>query len=451
VNAHVVPIFKKGAKSKPSNYRPISLTSVICRLLETILKNNILDHLLDNNLIKSSQHGFLPHKSCTTNLLEFLETATSAVDQGDAMDVLYLDYAKAFDKVPHKKLLAKMEALNISGNVLNWTKSWLTDRRQKVTLNGEKSEWEPVKSGVPQGSVLGPVAFTIFINDLDTAVGQHAKIFKFADDTKITRKVSSEEDQADMQNTINNLTSWAENWGMSFNKTKCKIMHIGRNNPKFDYSMDGHILEKVTEERDIGVIISSDLKPIKHCEAAASKAKIVLGQMSRSFHFRDRHVFKRLYTTYVRPHLEFAVPVWSPATVTEINVLENVQQRAIQMISGLNSSTYEGKLKELGLDTLEERRKRFDMIQVYRVLHKKDRVTETTWFRRTANQHNRTTRQAADMLNLYKSPCTSEMRRNFFSQRVIDQWNNLPIEIRNSASVNQFKNGLKAMSNAGPE
>lgn len=450
-DAHVVPIFKKGAKSKPSNYRPISLTSVICRLLETILKNNILDHLLDNNLIKSSQHGFLPHKSCTTNLLEFLETATSAVDQGDAMDVLYLDYAKAFDKVPHKKLLAKMEALNISGNVLNWTKSWLTDRRQKVTLNGEKSEWEPVKSGVPQGSVLGPVAFTIFINDLDTAVGQHAKIFKFADDTKITRKVSSEEDQADMQNTINNLTSWAENWGMSFNKTKCKIMHIGRNNPKFDYSMDGHILEKVTEERDIGVIISSDLKPIKHCEAAASKAKIVLGQMSRSFHFRDRHVFKRLYTTYVRPHLEFAVPVWSPATVTEINVLENVQQRAIQMISGLNSSTYEGKLKELGLDTLEERRKRFDMIQVYRVLHKKDRVTETTWFRRTANQHNRTTRQAADMLNLYKSPCTSEMRRNFFSQRVIDQWNNLPIEIRNSASVNQFKNGLKAMSNAGPE
>ena len=238
---------------------------------------------------------------------------------------------------------------------------------------------------------------------------------------------------------------------MSFNKTKCKIMHIGRNNPKFAYSMDGHILEKVTEERDIGVIISSDLKPTKHCEAAASRAKIVLGQMSRSFHFRDRHVFKRLYTTYVRPHLEFAVPVWSPSTVAEIEALENVQKKSVQMIGGLTADNYEDKLKELGLDTLEERRKRFDMVQVYRILHRKDRVSEETWFRRTVNEHNRTTRQSADILNLYKPPCVSELRRTFFSQRVIDQWNQIPLEIRQSTSVKSFKEAMKAMSNAEVE
>ena len=362
-DAHVVPIFKKGAKSKPCNYRPISLTSVVCRLMETLLKNEIIRHLNNNNLIRPSQHGFLPNKSCATNLLTFLERSTSEVDQGNSVDVLYLDYAKAFDKVPHKKLLAKIEALKVNGKILGWIRSWLTDRRQKVTLNNKYSEWKPVTSGVPQGSVLGPVAFTIFINDLDMSVGDSAEIYKFADDTKIAKKIGGEEDQRSMQAVINNLLIWAQNWGMTFNRSKCKVMHIGRNNPKYDYVMDGHVLEKATEEKDIGVIISHDLKPNKQCIFAASKAKIVLGQMSRSFHYRDRHVFKRLYTTYVRPHLEFSTPVWSPGNMAEINLLEDVQKAAVQMISGLGSITYEDKLKELRLETLEDRRKVFDMTQ----------------------------------------------------------------------------------------
>ena len=447
-DAHVVPIFKKGAKSKPCNYRPISLTSVVCRLMETLLKNEIIRHLSDNNLIRPSQHGFLPNKSCATNLLTFLERTTSEVDQGNSIDVLYLDYAKAFDKVPHKKLLAKIEALKVTGKVLNWIKSWLTDRRQKVTLNSKYSEWKPVTSGVPQGSVLGPVAFTIFINDLDMSVGEAAEVYKFADDTKIAKKIAGEQDQTSLQAIINNLVTWAENWGMSFNKSKCKVMHIGRNNPKYDYVMEGHVLDKATEEKDIGVIISHDLKPNKQCIAAASKAKVVLGQMSRSFHYRDRHVFKRLYTTYVRPHLEFSTPVWSPGTTAEVNLLESVQKAAIQMISGLSSTTYEDKLKELKLETLEERRKIFDMAQVFKILHRKDNVSEDTWFRRTTNEHERVTRQSADPFNLSKQNSASEIRRNFFSQRIIDDWNSLPSSVKNLPNVDCFKRQLRKMYTA---
>jgi hypothetical protein len=258
------------------------------------------DHLLRNALLANSQHGFMPNKSCCTNLLEFFEKVTSVIDQGSPFDVIFLDFAKAFDKVPKERLLEKLRAHGVRGELLEWVRAWLTDRKQRVVLNGECSSWEEVLSGVPQGSVTGPPLFTVFINDLDQAVKFIGLLKKFADDTKLGQ-TATQEGRAYLQRALDMLCEWASQWGVEFNVKKCKVMHLG-NNTEQEYYMNGHKLEVTEEERDIGVIVSKNLKPASQCKKAARTAQTVLSQISRAFHYRDRHVFIRLYVQYVTPH-----------------------------------------------------------------------------------------------------------------------------------------------------
>jgi len=218
----------------------------------------------------------------------------------------------------------------------------------------------------------------------------------------------------------------------------------GHNNTKQVYTMKGQQLEVTEEERDIGVTMSKNLKPSAQCAKAARTAQTVLAQISRAFHFRDRQIFVRLYVQNVRPQMEFSGPAWSPWLETDKEVLEKIQRRAVGMVSGLRADTYEERLRELGLTTLEERRHQADIIQTFKILHKKDSVRGETWFT-MASEANRATRRTADPLNLMQQPARLDIRRNFYSSRVVERWNEVPASLKQDKSVNAFKNGYKVI------
>ena len=213
-------------------------------------------------LIKTSQHGFTNGRYCPTNLLDFLKVVTTNADEGNPVDLIYLDFAKAFDKVPFIRLFKKIEAHGISGHVLNWIKNWLDGRRQKVCINKEFSNWANVTSGVPQGSVLGPILFSIYINDIDNSL--ISKICKFADDTKMCKNVGRLEDVISLQNDLNNLYKWSIDWQMQFNVDKCSVIHIGNKNLNNTYKLGNSNLRSSDKERDLGVIVDSGLKFAYH-------------------------------------------------------------------------------------------------------------------------------------------------------------------------------------------
>ena len=299
-----------------------------------------------------------------------------------------------------------------------------------------------MKSGVPQGSVLSPPLFTIFINDVDDYAQLIDLLVKFADDTQGLQEINGEEDINKLQLTLDRLVEWAEDWGMKFNIDKCKIMHVGRNNPWYEYFMAGTKLKVVEEEKDIGVTIHNSLKPRKHCKKVVDTENAVLRQLTKNFHFRDRHVFTRLYVQYVRPNLEFASPAWSPWTETDQALIEKVQVRALNCISGLQG-TYEEKCRELGLETLEERRRKQDLLQVYKICSGKDRVQPDLLFTNIGSNPDKHTHFTAGPLNITVKRSRLHIRKNSYAVRVAEDWNDLSHNKTTSRSVAMLKNAIK--------
>ena len=434
---------KKGSKDLPGNYRPGSLTCILCKVMESVIRDSIVEHLTSKSLLRQSQHGFMRGKSTVTNLLEYLEEMTNAIDRGEDIYVLYLDFSKAFDKVPIRRLLSNCEGLGIKGKLLGWVEQLLTGRRQRVVLNRKESEWGPIKSGVVQGSVLGPCLFLIFINDIDQAVeGLVGMLKKFADDTKWGKKVMSEEERLAFQQGVNNLQWWSTEWQMPSNSDKCHVLHVGRTNPRLKYTMGQGALEQ-EQEKEVGVIISENCKPSLQCAKAAQKANAVLGQLSKGVSYRDKDCFMSLYQTYVRPHLEYAVAAWSPWNQEDKEILESLQRRTVKMVTNLKGRTYSQRLKELGMITLEERRERGDLIQAYKVLTGKEMVSHQTWFQmNTEEVDRRQTRDRGGILSVERKEGRLEIRQHFWSVRVANKWNMLPDMVKSAATVDNFKNRL---------
>jgi len=450
--ANVSPIYKKGAKGEPGNYRPVSLTSVACKLFETLVRDAIIKHLDENNLVTDDQHGFVAGRSCATNLIEFYDKVTLAMDNSTPSDVVFLDFAKAFDKVPHKALLAKLRAYGIRGHVADWIENWLTDRKMRVVINGQKSGWMPIYSGVPQGSVLGPILFVIYINDIGAKL-KSAFFNMFADDTKIGRTIVNQDDVAKLQEALDGADQWSQKWGMPFNVAKCKVMHIGNNNPNHRYTMAGQALESTAAERDVGVQITPKMNWSEQCAKAAATGSRVLGQICRAFSYRDKRTFIRLYKSYVRPHLEFSSPAWNPWLARDIEILERVQMRAVKMVGGLAGTTYQERLDELGLQSLEARRNEADVLLMHKVIHGACKVNGEKWH--NARSGARTgarpqTRAATDLTRLEQPRARLEVRRNFYTVRIANGWNQLPQDLRETAKPSTFKQALRKLRAHAP-
>ena len=434
--ANVTCIHKSGDKTAASNYRPISITSILCRMLESIIKTVIMDHCNINNVFSDSQYGFRQRRGCILQLLKVFDDWSKFIDSDTPVDAVFLDFRKAFDCVPHKRLLMKIEKLGISGNLLKWIKDFLTDRQQRVLINGISSEWTEVSSGVPQGSVLGPLLFILYVNDLPSEVSSFCKLF--ADDAKLYKDLENLEDFEMIQNDIDKLCQWTIKWLMFFNVDKCKILHIGKDNPNFDYQMedkDGNStnLIVVNCEKDLGVYVQDNLKFDKHISLTVNRANRLVGLIKRAFSYLDEETLLVLYKTLIRPILDYGNLIWFPTLKKDIRAIENVQRRVTKILPQLSNLCYEDRLKQLSLSTLMYRRNRMDMIQVFKIVQNIDDISMNGLFEFSDTQ------TRGNSKKLKKPRALKTFRMNSFCVRTINKWNSLPDDIVNSKTVLCFK------------
>ena len=428
--ANVVPLHKKGCKTSACNYRPVSLTCILCKLYENIIREHIIKHVRDS--ITKKQHGFMPGRSCFSNLIETLDIVSDMLAKGDDVDIFYLDFQKAFDTVPHYRLYLKLSNFGIQGKILNSIFDFLSNRTYKVIVGDSKSGSFNVTSGVPQGSVLGPLLFLLYINDIPENIKNN--VFLFADDLKM---ISNAKEKQKNQNDLDSLVSWQNKWLLKFNTkdNKCKVMHIGKNNPQNQYNLEGVILPPVESEKDLGVLFTSNLDFHDYINSCINKANSCIAWVTRSLISRNSEVMLKIYKSMIRPHIEYCVQLWSPlpshGNWGVILALENVQRKFTRMIDNIGLLPYKERLEALGLTTLLERRARGDLIETFKILNN---------FSDYGSDLFKISRSGVNLLS--KPGDQHKFRYSFFSRRIINYWNRLPVNVKDSTSVENLKNNL---------
>ena len=378
--SHVAPLHKKGSRALPSNYRPISLTSHIIKIYERILRKQMVKHLESNNLLCKKQHGFRSGKSCLTQLLHHFDDIMDSLANGADTDAIYLDYAKAFDKVDHKLLLKKLELYGFHPKLICWIESFLFNRSQKVVVDGHMSIIALIISGVPQGTVLGPILFLIFINDITNCVA-YSTIRCFADDTRICKAIFDETNVAELQWDLEQVTQWSIRNNMTLHEDKFEyICHLANRQNllselpftalQYQYkTLSGTILTPVSELRDLGITVSNDLSWSAHIRSISNKARQMAAWVFSVFHTRSTDTMITLYKSMVRSHLEYCSPLWNPTKVADIQELESVQRTFTSKICGLQDHHYWDRLKSLSLMSLQRRRERYIVLHMWKILH----------------------------------------------------------------------------------
>ena len=348
------------------------------------------------------------------------------------MEVNYLDCRKAFDTVPHLRLIEKLQTLGVRGNILEWIKNFLLNRRQRVSIRGNTSSWLPVDSGVPQGSVLGPILFLFYINDL--VDGLECPVLLFADDAKIYKEIRSQEDIDMLTRDMLKIEEWSKKWLLTFNEDKCSTMHIGKDNQKTDYVLNNKTLNKTTLEKDLGVFVSNDLKPSQHVAKVTARANGIIGLVKKNFDYLDAETILSIHCTMIRPILEYAVQSWCPYLQKDIDELEKIQHRITKLVPGFQDLPYEERCRRLKLPSLEDRWQRGDLIEVYKILRGHEGSKYTKFFKLSEN----TTRGHKWKLDK-REHHKSLLRGGWFAIRVINPWNDLPAHVVEAPSIAAFK------------
>ncbi len=439
----VTPIHKKGSRSIPSNYRPVSLTCVACRVMERIIKEVIVQHLSRNRLISKSQHGFLSRHSTVTQLLQTLNDLTQAVDEKEAVDVAYADVSKAFDRLPHSKILESFGAYRIEGNLLSWLKAFLSNRTQCVVYNGCQSNEVAATSGIPQGSVLGPVCFLAVINRLPKVI-KHSTVKLFADDCKLYFRVRTNLDWQCFSDDLFSLFQWASDNGLTLALAKTAIMHIGYRNPQFRYFVQGTHLDEVDSVRDLGIQFSSTLKFSDHVSLIVKKAITHVNMIYLAFYSKNLVFLTQMFKTFVRPVLEYASPVWSPYLHKDIDALEKVQIYFTRRLPGISGSYPQRleflKSKSIDLEILELRRIQSDLIEVFKIVNGLCALEFAEFF-----QWSPATMVRGHSLRILRPRSQLDSRHYFFCVRVIPYWNCLSEETVTAHSLAIFKRRVQTV------
>lgn len=445
--AEVCPIYKKGNASDPNNYRPISLTSVSCKIMEVCVANALIDFLREHRLLTDAQHGFLARRSVCTQLLETFDDWSCLIEKTVPFDAIYFDFRRAFDRVTHKKLILKLKSYGISDAILAWIEEFLRDREQYVVIGDAMSESVNVTSGVPQGSVLGPILFLLFINDLPDVLQSYCKLY--ADDLKVYGDVL--DGGRAMQLVIDKLVEWTNIWQLPLAVDKCSVVHVGRNNPMTVYSLLDRDLEAQNSVSDLGVLVDGSCKFSRHCYSVAQKANKITNMLFRMFCTRDKITLLRAFKTYVRPIAEYCCQVWNPHLKGDIDRIESIQRyfsRRLFIRCGIPMCPYVERLAYLELPPLELRRLHYDLTMLYSIVHKENDIKFEEMFK-LAPANNHDTR--GHHLKIVVPTVKHNTRYYCFANRTARIWNTLPTHVNgnqpvvNAANKALFKKRIKTI------
>ena len=443
----IIPLFKKGSKSLPENYRPVSLTSHLIKLFERVLRKKIIKHIEDNLLLSNNQHAFRAGRSCLTQLLHHMDEVLKALENRRNVDVVYLDFAKAFDKVDHNILMKKVEQFGIKGKLHAWILSFISNRYQQVLVDGKLSRKEKVISGVPQGTVLGPLLFLIFINDLELTL-KHSILHIFADDSKLVKEVVNEEDHQKLQEDLDTAMDWAVNNNMELNQKKFQLLQYGKEEVlKTPYHANTTTIDREQVVKDLGVQMSEDLSPQTHIAECVKLGRKYTGWIMRNFRSRKPEVIIPLFKMYVIPRMEYSSILWSPYKIAEINQLESVQRTITARVEGMRELNYHQRLYSMKLYSMMRRRERYMAIQMFKIATGlvPNNMNLEFYETRRHGLNCRKPKLKATMAHL------STVRLHYFTFRGPAIYNILPAHVKQAETLQQFKTRLDKYLKAIPD
>ena len=436
--ANISPVHKANERDRVDNYRSISLLSIPGKCQERIVYSAIYSHV--SAYLSDWQHGFVKGRSTATQLILTHHKWAKALDEGHQVDVVFLDFSKAFDRVSHQALLHKLCNFGISGELLNWCQDYLSNRRQRVVIDGYSSSLTEITSGVPQGSILGPLFFVLFINDLAEVVCSTSTIALYADDSKMFRIINCDDDQTIFQNDLDKLYQWSLCNLMNFNSKKCKIMRITKKQVPFTskVNLNDTVLDEVKEFKDLGILTDNNLSWNSHIDMITAKANRMLGLIKRTCRdLKDESTLKTLYCSLVRSNLEYCSVVWCPFTKRNVNKIERIQRRATRFILKSNEP-YDVRLSRLNLLTLAKRRFVADVTFLFNALNGNLDVNFSQ-FLDFYSQEDRYLLRHFDIKSLKKKYARTNILKNSFFYRIVDEWNSLPFDVRSASNVHKFK------------